>query len=85
MFDLSLACLNKLAGESQVLWLHGTNILAGSNVTTYSDERVQLLPDFTLQISGVTHKDEGSYECHVTSWPPLKLVHTLVIQGSCQL
>lgn len=64
-----------------MLWRHGTNILAGSNITKYADNRIDMLQDFTLVISKVNRSDEGDYECIVTTWPSLSIVHSIVVHG----
>lgn len=53
---------NLFVGDNHVIWRHGTNVLAGTNVSTYADERIQLHSDLTLEIRGMTRSDEGEYE-----------------------
>ncbi|ODN01286.1 Hemicentin-1 [Orchesella cincta] len=48
-----LPCKIHNLGDNHVIWRHGTNVLAGTNVSTFADERIQLLPDLTLEITGI--------------------------------
>ncbi|XP_021945197.1 protein amalgam isoform X1 [Folsomia candida] len=77
--NVQLPCKVHNLGENHVLWRHGTNILAGSNITKYADNRIDMLQDFTLVISKVNRSDEGDYECIVTTWPSLSIVHSIVV------
>lgn len=64
-----------------MIWRHRTNVLAGSNVSTYADERIQLHSDLTLEIRRVTRGDEGDYECIITGHRS-GLLHSVTVQGT---
>lgn len=53
-------------------------------MSTYADKRIQLLPDLTLEINGVSRDDEGEYECSILSgaFPRPGLIHSITVHGS---
>lgn len=69
-----------------MIWRHGTNVLAGTNVSTYSDKRIQLRSDLSLEINGVTRDDhEGEWSCWLAgdgAFPRPGLIHSITVHGS---
>ncbi|CAL8111233.1 unnamed protein product [Orchesella dallaii] len=78
-----LPCKIHNLGDNHVIWRHGTNVLAGTNVSTFADERIELLPDLTLEITGVTVDDEGEYECILTGeFQRPGLIHSVTVHDA---
>lgn len=64
-----------------LLWRRGTNVLTASTLKVTTDERVQLVNGYNLEISELEPQDAGDYVCQISDKVNRDQTHTVEILG----